>query len=274
MNRKAVISVEKVKRGESAGVERSSALSIPFRHSPVWALMKFFTVALALFALLDLAWRGLPFVQDGYAAMYRTTGNLFFSRIGANRFVTFRAKPRDAETLDTETEFGKLAPPTSIPGPESSSLRQGYLSVAALAAMILATPVPRRRRLIALPVGLVIIQAYVAFRLGLMVLHWFAQPTPVRCFELSAFWHEALALLRRAIWDSPAGALFMPPLIWALVCIRRNDLRAFIEPHPVRDGDSPRLDPSVRRSPATSRPGRGGSGPTPPPREAPRYNGS
>lgn len=203
------------------------------RASPIAIVAKFCVTALLYFALLDLAWF---WIADAYAVVYRATGNFFFCRVGEG-IVRFSPMLRDDDTMDTVAEFGRVAGPPAAVGSYSSSGIQGYLPTAALTAMVLATPVPWRRRLKALPVGLLLIHAFVLLRMGVMVWHWFGdiRSGAARLYEPGPCAESAIRLIQVALWESPAAGLFMPAVIWAVVLVRSEDI------HRVRSGmESPR----------------------------------
>ena len=106
----------------------------------------------------------------------------------------------------------------------------GYKPTITLVALVLATPVAWRRRGIALAVGLVLVQGFILFRVGLKLMEQLADPA-LGHFVPSSFWRSVLDQLMATFVNAPASYYIVPTFVWIIVCLRPKDL-ARILPSP------------------------------------------
>ena len=103
-----------------------------------------------------------------------------------------------------------------------------YLPTIKLIALVLATPVAWSRRWTALFWGLILVHAFIAARVGVRLLHTYAQPVPCQFLLLSPFWLAKLNGLNSHLVLSTMPVFMAPVLIWVLVTLRRDDIRRVI----------------------------------------------
>lgn len=98
-----------------------------------------------------------------------------FSRGGYVRFSPQHDKGKnDIELFISRSDWidgGKL---TGASAPKASD-RIGYLITAFFAALMLATPMPWKRKLVVLPAGLLLVNAFVLLKLRIIILHAYTQ---------------------------------------------------------------------------------------------------
>ena len=111
---------------------------------------------------------------------------------------------------------------TSVSQPLSSRYI-GYALTTFLLALIFATPLTWRRRLIALIWGLVLTHAWIAFSMLLLIVHGYSRGDVVSIFDVSPFTRTALAFLREVLVKAPVIKYTVPAVIWMLVSFRRSD---------------------------------------------------
>lgn len=199
------------------------------------SLAGFFLRFLLIYGLLLAPWPGW---REGYGRLFREMGQIFLGRevgqagSGAVRFAGI--PPEERRQLDTRIVLANPADPGaggSGAGQilELDSRGIGWVPTALVTALILATPLPWRRRGVALLAGLGLIQVFILFSVSTSL--WNALPP-------SAGWPRPIASLERhltaALEDAfvtQLGASFViPTVIWILVAFRRNDFRATPRP--------------------------------------------
>lgn len=119
-----------------------------------------------------------------YCRVLCYTGNFLYQDFSRGGYV--RLSPQDDQSKNDIAMFisrsdwkqsGKL---TGVTTDKASDLI-GYLITAFFTALMLATPLPWKRKLIVLPAGLILITAFVLLKLRIIILHAFTQ---VPWFEL------------------------------------------------------------------------------------------
>jgi hypothetical protein len=187
--------------------------AVPWRQATAF-LLRF----ALLYAALSAVW---PAVGEAYGRDYAETGQRLFgsaSRASAVRFG--RIEPVGG--LDIRIVFSNRSTSQTLSMLRSSRFT-GYGLASLLAALVIATPLPWRRRLRALAWGLLFVHLFMALALGLLVLDMFSNgdalavvhlPAPVKLLLDLATFH--LSLFKTA----PYVVCF---LIWGLATFRRGD---------------------------------------------------
>lgn len=194
---------------------------------PLKRISGFFVLCLVFYALLMAPWPGM---MDGYRAFFRAGGNLVFGRFGAAGSVSFKQIPAGDHAKDTtlvlrKRRVGKLER-------DIKSVYVGYRPTAFVIALALATPVPWRRRLWALLWCLILVNVFIAFRVGLVLLDDFSNNNPLALFSLGRAWKISLKALVLLFYRAPEMHYIVPAFIWLLVTFRRGDLSRLLTPRP------------------------------------------
>ncbi len=179
------------------------------------------------YGLLVAPWPG---VMDGYRAFFRAGGNFLFHSFGSAGSVSFEAIPSHDHAKDTTLVLTKqtVTPsgPRTVRGEmDIKCVYIGYRPTAFLVALVLAAPVPWPRRLWALMWGLVLVNAFVAFRVTLQLLDAFSGPNLLALFSLGRSWKITLKILVLIFFRAPEMHYIVPAFIWIMVTFRRGDLR-------------------------------------------------
>jgi hypothetical protein len=202
---------------------------------------RFFLLAVIIYAALMTPWPG---VQRGYAWAFRTGANVVFTHFwfwpdGRVRFFDLRSPEVEA---DIRAAVAGLPPQYSPPRPEgvkdtlmilmnrgvpeigqlrTSSRYVGYGPTVVIVALVLATPLPWRRRLWALLWGLVWIHVFIVLRVTLtLTAAGFAAEKAYALFTPSPFWRSVLVRLESLVSDNPTVSFVVPAFIWFLVALR------------------------------------------------------
>lgn len=207
--KRSAISVDTASRDRSRGLP-----SLAPRH-----IVAFLGKSLFLYGLLLLAW---PIVGDAYAAYLRAGGNLLFGTWGTRGRVEFRAPSEPDGKWDMVSVVTNLERGKSGLRSHSSNLL-GYLPTATLAALVLASPMPRARRIRALIWGLLWVNLFVAFRMGLGILADFCSNDACALYVVRPWTRWILDLAVFVFLFAPAAYFVAPVCIWILVTFRRTD---------------------------------------------------
>ncbi len=200
-------------------------------------LGRFFLFAVAVYAMLMAPWPGL---QRGYAHLFRGAGNVIFARFwfwpdGGVRFLNLKSlQPGDLApsapkidavgTFDTLMELRSRRAPGSIGYLRTSSRYIGYGPTVLLIALVVATPLPWPRKVGALLWGLLLIHAFIVWRVTLtLTSKGFAANKNYALFDPSPFWTTVLTRTESLVSDDPTVSFVVPAFIWFLVALWRSN---------------------------------------------------
>ena len=165
-----------------------------------------------------------------YPPVFRTMGNLFLHRFGSGRIARFEPIDDPMKIADPGRSVGSDARGAPAYGStmKISSIREGYAPTALIAALVLATPVvwPTRARM--LIVGLLVVQAFVLFRMCTAALYGFSK-LGMGDRHLLEVGELGRALLRRAdqvISTDMHVSYVVPILIWVVLATTMTDMWA------------------------------------------------
>ena len=181
-----------------------------------------------IYGLLILPWPGW---NDLYSHYFRTLGRMAFSREHDRRIILFEPyhAEHDFTPLDSEMIMGNRDTVDPSGQGLSSTLDLdtrsiGWIPTALTLALILATPVPWRRRGWALVWGLLLIHGFILFSLQTWI--WDASPG-ISLSTLSLFWQGIADDLEYTFITQLGASFSVPVLIWILVTFRLEDARRF-----------------------------------------------
>jgi hypothetical protein len=188
-------------------------------RAAVWRFLPAFVV---VFGLLIAPWPGW---NGAYADYFRAFGSAVFSVGDGNRVVVFAPSSGAAPGLDTQVTLGNRALLDEhgrglLKRTEIDSRSIGWVPTALTIALVAATPIPWRRRLLALAGGLVLIHAFIFFSL----LSWIWDNSPdLSLLTLSDFWRSCASQLDYALVAQLGASFSVPVIIWIVVTFRRHD---------------------------------------------------
>ena len=165
---------------------------------------------LIIYGLFCIPWPG---VRQGYAALYRGAANGLFGSFGAEGVVRFLPAQMGQSVVDSEFQLRERSCPKFVTI-QHDGILTGYLPTAETIALVLATPIPWRRRWKALFYGIVLANGFIALRVYILLLYWFSIERPCALYKPGQFWDKVLI----RVFDSfNVGAFVVPVLIWILV---------------------------------------------------------
>lgn len=186
-----------------------------------------FAVRVLLFYGL-LAWVPWPGVSEGYSAFYRYTGNVFVESLGSEVTIWFRPPVYD-KGPDKDLEFAIRAKgETAVRNTPINTRLTGYLPTVEVIALILATPIPWRRRGWAVLWGFIGANVFVAFRLATTLVYMLCHQPPY-IDGVTQFWSDATYRVFEIAMRSPTISFMVPIFVWILVTFRRGDWTAFLQ---------------------------------------------
>ena len=200
--------------------------------------------------LLLAPWPGL---KDGHAHALRAVGNALFGHFGAKGIVVFRALDDGADPLHNTIIYlgnrDRLLPggQLDVVSVKFSSRYTAWLPAALVAALVLATPLPWRRRWVALGWGLLWVHLFIVFVLLVMILHQYAESPAVGLHQWTGLPRHALDALHQILVGYIGASYAVPVLIWIAVAFRRDDWPRLLGPTPLPERGLQAASPSERR---------------------------
>jgi hypothetical protein len=184
--------------------------------------IRFFCLFVLIFGLLMAPWQRLG---RAYRKFYIVGASFLFGSIGSTGMVTFEALSDSENDMNvTLYNRARLAPDGGIARIQTrhSSRHAGYMYVVFLSALILATPIPPRRKVWALFSGMILIHGLVALKLALRIFHAFHNQ-PLSMLSMSTFSKRVLSIAHQAFAVNVTFGFVVCVFIWILVCFRRRD---------------------------------------------------
>ena len=185
-------------------------------------IIRFSCLFLLAFGLLMAPW---PQLGRAYTKFYSAGAAFLFGSIGSTGTVTFEPLSDSEHDMNiTLYNRARQAPDGDIARIRTrhNSRHAGYMYVAFLAALILATPIPSRRKGWALFLGIILIHGLVALKLALRIFHAFHN-RPLSMFVMSTFSKRVLSITHQAFAVNATFGFVVCVFIWFLVCFRRRD---------------------------------------------------
>lgn len=171
-----------------------------------------------LYALFVIPWPGL---KSGYARCYSAMATGAFHSLTPGGLVRFEAVSEPQKGYDVKMHLVNVQT-----GAEqialTSSRDPAYFQTAFLAALILATPLSWRRRLMSLMAGMVLLHLAIFLKVLLTVLQGFTRDR-VGLLHPEPPWDAVLSALTRVAVADIVSLLLIPVLIWVLVSFRQED---------------------------------------------------
>ncbi len=201
-------------------------------HHPIFRFLGCFIL---VYAVLLYPWPGW---KNVYSSYFRELGQIAFGREGAMSVVRFEPyfEQHGFSTLDARMILANSSQtdsnghgPVKMLDLDTRSI--GWTPTVLTMALILATPIPWRRRAWALVWGFFWVNVFILFSLQSWI--WDASPG-LALFECSPFWQATLDNLEYTLLTQIGTSFSVPVLIWMLVCFRREDLELIISAEAVR----------------------------------------
>lgn len=177
-----------------------------------------------LYGVLIAPWPGF---NENYGRCFRRVGEWVFAREEGLRLVHFEPVPAPlCRGLDTRI---LLARRDQLDAHGSGPVRYleldtrgvGWVPTALIVALIIATPVPWRRRGGALVAGFLAVQAFVVFSVADYIWNHSAEMGLV---VHGSAWKRVVAGLEETLITQMGASFVVPVLLWLLITLRRHDV--------------------------------------------------
>lgn len=184
------------------------------------------------YGLLIAPWPGL---NAAYGRFFRSAGNGVFSRETGRRLLRFEPVPAssghllDTRILLANREVVDQAGNTPAKYLEMDTRAMGWIPMALLMALMLSTPVPWRRRVRGLFLGLLLVNAFILFSLAVYI--WNNSPD-LGLLVLSPLAKQITAGLEETLVTQVGASFVIPVLIWMLTIFNLSDFAAWRFPPP------------------------------------------
>ena len=178
-----------------------------------------------------------PVVWEEYGVFFRTGAQVLFESFGFKDVVRFEALPEREGMDDTQVLLTKADAPKRTwvrngttyhaalaTRMKLSSKHVGYVSTAVVVGLILATPIPWSRRGRAFLWGVLLLHAFIAARLAILVVYGLTLNSSGAPAQLDSLWAATLHTGMQTLSVGPTVSYILPVTIWILVSLRREDL--------------------------------------------------
>lgn len=183
---------------------------------PRRALLFFFVLVGVVYGLLMIPWPGL---LTGYRRTIAGISNIFLGQLADGRM---RYEVMETPTLDKDTTVHVQNIITGSRARMSVNARRTYLAMAFALSLILAAPIPWRRKVFSLGLGIVLMVCWIQFGIWLKVAHMLSEP---RFGAMALGEGTRKFMLMVTMWTmSPVVPYIVALLVFVLVTVRREDL--------------------------------------------------
>lgn len=185
-------------------------------------LVLFLVKAALIYGVLSLPF---SFYDASYGKFYRKMAGSFFSSFRETGFVRFREMPDPAKTrvnLGNKLQIrpGGKAHTAFV---DINTRYLGYIPTILIASLALASPVPWKRRLIALAAGLILVTLMIMFKQWIALL-WLSEVSPfLELTHFTGLGKKILTFLNTFIAESSSSLLYFVVGVWLLVTFRISD---------------------------------------------------
>lgn len=196
-------------------------------------IKRFVLIFLGIYGVLLAAghWGGLG---DAYQKLIQSAGNGIFQEMWSDGLADFQVEKDPLQKgMDTvimlvnREELGKARAENrsvNVIKVYFSSWQSGFLSTAFLLALVLASPVPMRRKLISAGIGLLLITLFVLFRLWINLMFSWDENPKLGVVEYSSFSSGLIQFLDGVFVKHIVVSFVVPLVLWILVTFGKGDL--------------------------------------------------
>lgn len=183
----------------------------------VWAFLLRFLV---VYVLLMLPW---PESDDAYRALFIGTGRVVFRSFAGADALDIERLDEHGQTTDTRLWVERRDAGGRV-WTDVSCTQVAYLPTVVLVSLILATPIPSRRRGWALLYGFILVHLFIALRVGAMLIYAANLNLLGADPGNATLWTSTVAAAMKFFSVGQGVSYVAPVLIWMLVALHREDL--------------------------------------------------
>jgi hypothetical protein len=186
-------------------------------------ILRFVLIAALIYGIF-----AIPFswIDEGYGKFYRATGKLFFSHFAGSGFARFSSTEDPELTKINIGNYSQKQPNGGIrtKSAEFSTRDRGYLPTLLLLTLIFASPVPKKRKLVAILAGFIIIMVWIITKQWIHILRITSENPWLGLFDFSATRENILLFLYNGIVFSLTPSFTFAVIAWFLVTFRIEDI--------------------------------------------------
>lgn len=176
-------------------------------------VLVYYGIAVALYSI----------VGTRYTYLFCRTSTVLFNTFSSRSHVNFQPDVHPTSSADVTILMETFKPPGKRETKLSARLT-GYLPLMQVVALILASPVSWSRRLKGLIPGILLIHAFIGFRLWAISFFVFASLAPSQV-GITQFTANLVAIVA-----SPSPAFLVPPLVWLVIGFHAHLQEMFAAP--------------------------------------------
>jgi hypothetical protein len=188
-------------------------------------LLLFLLKAILIYGLLSAP---LAVYDETYGKVYRQIAGFFFSKFRETGVVKFREWKEPATTHINIGNYNLVRPDGTSKTlyVDINTRYLGYLPTILIISLVLASPVSWKRKLIALPSGLILVTLLVMFKQWIALL-WLCDGAPwIQLTNFAETGKKMLTLANTLISVSASTVLYFVVLIWLMVTFRVDDFKS------------------------------------------------
>lgn len=197
-----------------------------FKTRTLWL---FLLKAAILYGILALPF---SFYDRLYGSFYRSMGKCFFENFGDGGVVKFTEEQGIFSTRILILNPAKVRADGALYGGTCNinTRYYGYVPTILLISLIIASPVPRKRKLIALAAGLILLYALILFKQWIILLTLCDQGgSDLGLITFNSFQLKLLRITSNIFYKSVSPVMYFTVVIWLLVTFRMEDFKSLTE---------------------------------------------
>ena len=187
-------------------------------------LLLFLLKASLLYGFLSLPF---SFYDEYYGKFYRETGKLIFGKFRDDGVVLFNPKPGKTMTHINIGNKAQVKPNGSFDtaATDINTRYLGYIPAILILSLVLASPVPWKRKLLALIAGLILVTLLVLFKQWISLL-WLCETNSwLNLTHFGPTGKKILEFSNKVFCESSSTVLYFVVGIWLLVTFRLDDFK-------------------------------------------------
>jgi len=188
---------------------------------PGLLVSRFLLVSLLIYGAFLALWGAWG---EAYAHTFRMTiGGLFRSVVSGG---LVRVEPLASPTAMWDSELVLINRNTGVEGAQPFGTHYlGYAPTALLVALVLASPVPWSRRMLALGWGLLLYHVWIAAGLGMMIVDGYSGMPELELIRTGPWTKRIVSFVTMTMTKSTVTRYAVPALFWVMVTFRSDEVR-------------------------------------------------
>ncbi len=193
-------------------------------------LLMFLLKALLIYGALSAPF---SFYDEAYGSFYRKVARIFFTKFRENGAVKFREWNEPAMTHINVGSYAVVNPNGTYhtTAANINTRYMGYIPTILLISLVLASPVPWKRRLVALVAGLSLVMLLIIFKQWIALLWLCEQNSWLHLTDFTKTGAKFLSSTNSIISASTSTVLYFVVAIWILVTFRVDDFKTQKDHH-------------------------------------------